>query len=47
MCQMMEIAYPKKPVLGNTFIAPAGWSLAVRGPATILEAPEGDSRIAA
>ena len=31
--------------LGNTFIAPAGWSVAVRGPATIVQAPEGDSRI--
>ena len=31
---------------GNTFIAPAGWSILVRGPATILEAPEGGSRIA-
>ncbi|MBV8202903.1 MAG: beta-lactamase family protein [Acidobacteria bacterium] len=33
-------------VSGNTFIAPAGWSVRVRGPATILEAPEGDSWIA-
>jgi CubicO group peptidase (beta-lactamase class C family) len=32
-------------VAGNTFVAPAGWSLAVRGPATILEAPEGGSFI--
>lgn len=31
---------------GNTFIAPAGWTITSRGPATILEAPEGDSRIA-
>ncbi|MEP7012029.1 MAG: hypothetical protein ABJC13_17015 [Acidobacteriota bacterium] len=37
---------PKTTVLGNTFIAPAGWSVSVRGPATILEAPEGDSWIA-
>src|SRR6185295_13824556 len=37
---------PETTVLGNTFIAPAGWSLSVRGPATILEAPEGDSWIA-
>ncbi len=37
---------PKTTVLGNTFIAPAGWTVAVRGPATILEAPEGGSRIA-
>ncbi len=36
---------PKTTVLGNTFIAPAGWNISVRGPATILEAPEGDSRI--
>ena len=36
---------PKTTVLGNSFIAPAGWSVSVRGPATIVEAPEGDSRI--
>jgi CubicO group peptidase (beta-lactamase class C family) len=36
---------PKTTVLGNTFIAPAGWSVSVRGPATSIEAPEGDSRI--
>lgn len=30
-------------VAGNSFVAPAGWSLAVRGPATVLEAPEGGS----
>jgi CubicO group peptidase (beta-lactamase class C family) len=33
-------------VEGATFMAPADWSITVRGPATILEAPEGDSRIA-
>lgn len=33
----------KTTVAGNTFVAPAGWSLTVRGPATILEAPEGGS----
>lgn len=37
---------PRTTVLGNTFIAPVGWRISVRGPATILEAPEGDSRIA-
>jgi CubicO group peptidase (beta-lactamase class C family) len=37
---------PKTTVEGNNFIAPAGWKFEVRGPATILEAPEGDSRIA-
>jgi CubicO group peptidase (beta-lactamase class C family) len=31
---------------GATFIGPAGWSVTVRGPATILEPPEGDSHIA-
>jgi CubicO group peptidase (beta-lactamase class C family) len=36
---------PKTTALGNTFIAPAGWSVVVRGPATLVEAPEGDSRI--
>lgn len=33
-------------VLGNSFVAPAGWRVSVRGPATILEAPEGDSYLA-
>ena len=37
---------PKTTVAGNTFVAPADWSLFVRGPATILEAPEGGSFIA-
>lgn len=37
---------PSTTVAGNTFIAPAGWSLSVNGPATILAAPEGDSWIA-
>jgi CubicO group peptidase (beta-lactamase class C family) len=37
---------PRTTVAGNTFIAPAGWRIEVRGPATILEAPEGDSHIA-
>ena len=31
---------------GNTFVAPAGWTVAVRGPATILQAPEAGSAIA-
>ena len=37
---------PSTTVGGNTFIAPAGWAVSVRGPATILAAPEGDSWIA-
>lgn len=36
---------PQTTALGNTFIAPAGWTLSSRGAATIVEAPEGDSRI--
>ncbi len=34
---------PKTTVVGNAFIAPKDWSIRVKGPATILEAPEGDS----
>lgn len=30
---------------GATFMAPAGWSIAVTGPMIVVEAPEGDSRI--
>ena len=37
---------PKQTVAGASFIAPADWTFSVRGPATILTAPEGDSRIA-
>ena len=37
---------PKTTVHGNTFIAPAEWTVSVRGPATILEPPEGNSWIA-
>jgi CubicO group peptidase (beta-lactamase class C family) len=37
---------PKTTVLGNAFIAPKDWSIYVKGPATILEAPEGDSWVA-
>jgi CubicO group peptidase (beta-lactamase class C family) len=37
---------PRQTVRGATFVAPAGWSLATRGPATVLEAPEGGSWIA-
>src|SRR5580704_13580161 len=37
---------PQTTVLGNAFIAPKDWSIRVKGPATILEAPEGDSWVA-
>jgi CubicO group peptidase (beta-lactamase class C family) len=37
---------PKTTVLGNAFVAPKDWSIRVKGPATILEAPEGGSWVA-
>jgi len=37
---------PKTTVMGNTFIAPKDWTVTVKGPATVLEAPEGGSSIA-
>jgi len=37
---------PKTTVMGNMFVAPKDWMLTVKGPATILEAPEGGSGIA-
>ena len=36
---------PSTTVAGHTFIAPAGWTVSVKGRATIVEAPEGDSRV--
>ena len=37
---------PKTTVLGNAFVAPKDWSIRIKGPATILTAPEGDSWVA-
>ena len=37
---------PRTTVAGNTFIAPAGWRVEVKGPMTLLTPPEGDSHIA-
>jgi len=37
---------PKTTVLGNAFVAPKDWSIGIKGPATILTAPEGDSCVA-
>jgi CubicO group peptidase (beta-lactamase class C family) len=37
---------PRSSAAGNTFVAPVGWTILQRGPATILEAPEGASFIA-
>jgi CubicO group peptidase (beta-lactamase class C family) len=37
---------PKTTVLGNAFVAPKDWSIRIKGPATILTAPEGESWVA-
>jgi CubicO group peptidase (beta-lactamase class C family) len=37
---------PRTTVAGNTFIAPAGWRVDVKGQMTLLTPPEGDSHIA-
>jgi CubicO group peptidase (beta-lactamase class C family) len=37
---------PRATPAGTTFVAPAGWSVTTRGTVTIVESPEGDSRIA-
>jgi hypothetical protein len=44
--EVLRADTPRTTVEGSRFIAPAGWRIAVRGPATILTAPEGDSHIA-
>src|SRR5262249_22198858 len=44
--QALPADTPQATTQGATFIAPAGWSMEVRGPATILTPPEGDSHIA-
>lgn len=36
---------PKATVIGDTFIAPAGWTPSVSGGAMILVPPEGDSHV--
>jgi CubicO group peptidase (beta-lactamase class C family) len=37
---------PSTTVVGNAFVAPKDWSIHVKGTATILTAPEGDSAVA-
>jgi CubicO group peptidase (beta-lactamase class C family) len=44
--ERLAVDTPKTTVAGNTFIAPAGWGVTVREPATILEPPESDSYLA-
>lgn len=43
--QVLAADTPRTTAEGNKFIAPAGWSVEVRGPATILMPPEGNSHI--
>ena len=44
--EVMTADTPKTTTAGNTFVAPAGWTVTVRGAATIVSAPEGDSHVA-
>src|SRR5687767_13957357 len=44
--EVMAADTPTTTVGGNTFVAPAGWTLLVRGQATIISAPEGDTHVA-
>src|SRR5690349_19769815 len=44
--EVLRADTPKATVGGATFSAPAGWSFAVRGSATILTPPEADSHLA-
>jgi CubicO group peptidase (beta-lactamase class C family) len=44
--EVMAKDTPRTTASGNGFVAPAGWTVWVAGTATILEAPEGDSRVA-
>jgi CubicO group peptidase (beta-lactamase class C family) len=44
--EVLSADTPRTTVEGNKFTAPAGWRIEVRGPATILEPPEGNSHIA-
>ena len=37
---------PKTTVAGNTFVLPDGWTVAVKGPATIISPPEADNHVA-
>ena len=44
--EVLAADVPRTTVEGNKFIAPAGWRIEMRGRATILSAPEGNSHIA-
>lgn len=38
--------HPQQTTSGNRFVVPAGWTVQVKGTATIVSAPEGDSHVA-
>jgi len=44
--ERVAVDTPMTTATGNTFIAPKDWTVRVKGPATILEAPEGGSWVA-
>ena len=41
----LAIDTPATTVAGNPFTAPAEWRITVKGPATIITAPEGGSQV--
>ncbi len=43
--QKLAADTPSTTSAGNQFVAPAGWSIAVKGALMVLEAPEGGSQI--
>jgi hypothetical protein len=43
--ERLDADTPKSTVAGNAFVAPAGWTVTVRGSSTVLEVPEGGSYI--
>ena len=43
--QVLTADTPMTTVAGNAFIAPAGWSVSVKDRSTIVEPPEGNSRV--
>jgi CubicO group peptidase (beta-lactamase class C family) len=44
--EVLVVDTPRTTVKGNSFVAPAGWSIRTAGPAVILTAPEGGSHVA-
>lgn len=43
--EVVAVDAPRTTVGGNAFVAPAGWKVTVKDRATIIEAPEGNSRV--